>query len=67
MFDSKPTAEELLKKLLEFANQGMASTAYNPADVVDEMYCSYMDGKYHAYEHIAEELEVLIKEIIQDA
>lgn len=52
------SAEEMLKKALEFANQGMEeSQAYN--------YDFYTDGKYVAYERMAAHLEMLIKEAKQ--
>lgn len=54
-------AEEMLKKALEFANQGMDENSpehfFNRND--------YNEGKYYAYEDMAAHLEMLIKEARQ--
>lgn len=54
------SAEEMLKKALEFANQGME----------DNNHCEYIaddfaEGKFLAYEDMAAHLEMLIKEAKQ--
>jgi hypothetical protein len=50
------TAEEMLKKALEYTNQG-----------VKENYGSdYLDGLNSAYEDMAAHLEMLIKEVKQN-
>jgi hypothetical protein len=55
----KPTAEEMLKKALEFANQGMEESDCNNFE-------AFQDGKYVAYEDMAAHLEMLIKEAKQN-
>lgn len=52
------SAEEMLKKALEFANQGMEENSR-------EYYDSFITGNYHAYEMMAAHLEMLIKEARQ--
>jgi len=56
---TKPTAEEMLKKALEYAYQGMKENSR-------EYYDSFIVGNYHAYEMMAAHLEMLIKEARQD-
>jgi hypothetical protein len=58
--DTKPSAEQMLKKALEFANQGMSD---NPLYICERDI--YADGKYYAYEDMAAHLEMLIKEAKQ--
>ena len=48
------SAEEMLKKALEYANQGM--------DEHRDTECDYLEGMYYAYEDMATHLEMLIKE-----
>lgn len=55
---SGKSAEEMLKKALEFANQGMKDSDCNN-------YEPFADGKYVAYEDMAAYLEMLIKEAKQ--
>ncbi len=55
----KKSAEEMLKKALEFANQCMEDSDCNN-------YEAFADGKYVAYEDIAAYLEMLIKEARQN-
>ena len=52
------SAEEMLKKALEFANQGVEDNTLTCFDEHD----SYITGKYYAYEDMAAHLEMLIKE-----
>lgn len=54
------SAEEMLKKALEFANQGMDEN--NDYLLGDSLYT---EGKYYAYEDMAAHLEMLIKEARQ--
>jgi hypothetical protein len=56
---SKPTAEQMLKKALEYAKQGM----YENSRLY---YDSFVVGNYHAYEMMAAHLEMLIKEAKQN-
>ncbi len=59
----KPSAEEMLKKALEFANHGMEDSKGNE----DGHNCNeYAEGKYYAYEDMAAHLEMLIKETKQN-
>lgn len=51
----KKSAEEMLKKALEFANQGM--------DEHRDTECDYLEGMYCAYEDMVSHLEMLIKEV----
>jgi hypothetical protein len=60
-YNTKPSAEEMLKKALEFANQGMSD---NPLYICERD--SYAEGKYFAYEDMASHLEMLIKEVKQN-
>ena len=53
------SAEEMLKKALEFANQGMDESDCNN-------YEAFADGKYVAYEDMAAHLEMLIEEAKQN-
>jgi hypothetical protein len=53
------TAEQMLKKALEFANQGMET-------YFDQQSDDYATGKYYAYEDMASYLEMLIKEAEQN-
>lgn len=53
------TAEEMLKKALEYANQGMDENR-------DAALNDYMEGLYYAYEDMAAHLEMLIKEAKQN-
>ena len=55
------SAEEMLKKALEFANQGVEDNTLTCFDEHD----SYITGKYYAYEDMAAHLEMLIKEARQ--
>lgn len=55
------TAEQMLKKALEFAYQGMQHNR-KYGDFED----GYMQGKYYAYEDMASHLEMLIKEAKQN-
>jgi tRNA A37 methylthiotransferase MiaB len=55
------TAEEMLKKALEFANQGMKDNKLSAYDTDD-----YHGGLYYAYEDMAAHLEMLIKEAKQN-
>ena len=55
---SGKSAEEMLKKALEFANQGMDESR-------DAGLNDYMTGLYYAYEDMAAHLEMLIKEAKQ--
>lgn len=57
----KKSAEEMLKKALEYANQGMDEHK----DYVD-YEDGYMEGKHMAYEDMAAHLEMLIKEAKQN-
>lgn len=57
----KKSAEEMLKKALEYANQGMNENNLSPYNTDD-----YHDGKYYAYEDMAAHLEMLIKEVKQN-
>ena len=57
----KKTAEEMLKKALEFANQGMTENKLSPYNTDN-----YHDGLYYAYEDMAAHLEMLIKEAKQN-
>jgi len=58
------TAEQMLKKALEFANQGMKDS--NTTDLyADSGYANYIEGKYYAYEDMVAHLEMLIKEARQ--
>jgi hypothetical protein len=59
--NTKPTAEQMLKKALEFANQGM----YEHDDYMNYVD-GYIEGKYMAYEDMAAHLEMLIKETKQN-
>ena len=52
------SAEEMLRKALEFANQGMDENVRTDQWNTDD----YSEGKYYAYEDVAEHLEMLIKE-----
>ena len=52
------SAEEMLKKALEYANQGMDDSDCNNHE-------RFADGKYVAYEDMAAHLEMLIKEAKQ--
>ncbi len=54
----KPSAEQMLKKALEFANQGMDKHLNSGG-------CDYIEGMYYAYEDMAAHLEMLIKEAKQ--
>ena len=54
------SAEELLKKALEYANQGM-----NENEPVFGVKSDYADGKFRAFELMAAHLEMLIKEAKQ--
>jgi hypothetical protein len=56
-YNTKPTAEQMLKKALEFANQGMK---HNKEPKL------YAEGKYYAYKDMAAHLEMLIKEAKQN-
>jgi hypothetical protein len=56
----KKSAEEMLKRALEFANQGMEDY-----DDYMDYEDGYIQGKYHAYELMAAHLEMLIKEARQ--
>lgn len=51
------SAEEMLKKALEYANQGMDENSHCEY-ISDE----YAEGKYYVYEDMAARLEMLIKE-----
>jgi hypothetical protein len=55
----KLSAEEMLKKALEYANQGMDENR-------DKGLCDYSAGLYYAYEDMAAHLEMLIKETKQN-
>ena len=55
------SAEEMLKKALEFANQGMDENS--PEHFFNRK--GYNEGKYYAYEDMAAHLEMLIKEARQ--
>ncbi len=57
----KPSAEEMLKKALEFANQGMRDIG-EPTSYTDDEKA----GKYYTYEDMAAHLEMLIKEAKQN-
>jgi hypothetical protein len=54
------TAEQMLKKALEFANQGVEE--YKDHQWYQD---GYLEGKYYAYEDMAAHLEMLIKEAKQ--
>jgi len=56
---SKPTAEQMLKKALEFAYKGMEETECSNLD-------PFSEGMYVAYEITAAHLEMLIKEAKQN-
>ena len=56
----KKSAEAMLKKALEFVNQGMKDIG-EPTNATDEYYA----GKYFVYEDMATHLEMLIKEARQ--
>lgn len=56
--DVNKSAEEMLKKALEFANQGMEETNH-------KLSSPYFEGKNLAYEMMAAHLEMLIKEAKQ--
>lgn len=55
------SAEEMLKKALEFANQGLEE--HRDYLFQDSLY---NEGKYYAYEDMAAHLEMLIKETRQN-
>lgn len=62
---ARQTAEEMLKKALEFAYQGMKDS--NTTDLyADSGYANFVEGKYYAYEDMASHLEMLIKEAKQN-
>lgn len=52
------TAEQMLKKALEYANREMEDIG-EPTSATDEYYA----GKYYAYEDMAAHLEMLINEV----
>jgi hypothetical protein len=53
------TAEQMLKKALEFANKGVFNAS-------DYGLNDYSAGLYYAYEDVAAHLEMLIKEAKQN-
>ena len=55
------SAEEMLKRALEFANQGMEE--HKDYILLDSCYT---EGLYYAYEDMAAHLEMLIKEAKQN-
>ena len=58
---SGKSAEEMLKRALEFANQGMKE--HKDYILLDSCYT---EGLYYAYEDMAAHLEMLIKEAKQN-